>query len=496
MFITRSATITPAITAGVKWVAVMAAGATAAEAGMGAGAGAENETFKDARVSTPQGQPGTASQAADRPIALRSRLAWQERLAHIVDTMRQMSLFSDPQEMVSFYGDRMERYYRYDGFISLSRRDLSAPYYRITRSSRWTEEIDPWRHRDRLPILSGGLLGELIYSDQPRLMTDLRVDPADPAFEYLEGMGSLVAIPHFDRGQALNMVVTLLRNPRGIDPEEFPEAVWMSNLFGRATNTLVLTRQLGEAYTALDRELKVVAEIQRSLLPSTLPDVPGLDFAAHYQTSKRAGGDYYDFFQLPGGRIGFLVADVSGHGTPAAVLMAILHAIAHLQPVGDAAPHEMLAFINRTLSRKYTVDSGMFVTAFYAIYDPATRRLQFCSAGHNPPRIRVGFTGPCGPVLSLDQAQGLPLGVLEGATYHSAEVVIDPGDALVLYTDGFTEAFGPTGDMYGVERLDKVISCKHVSAAALLDAVLEDVREFTGTVPAGDDRTMIVVTAK
>lgn len=436
--------------------------------------------------------------AESQPIMRASsrQIPWQQRLAHIVDTMRRMSEFTDPQEMVNFYGERMEQYFRYDGFVSLSRRGLEPPYYRITRSGRWNEELDPWKNRDKLPVLSGGLLGELIYGDEPRIITDLKVRDDDPGRFYLEGMGSLIAIPHYDRGVGLNMVCTLRKDPRGIDPEEFPELVWMSNLFGRATGTLVLSRELREAYESIDRELRVVADIQRSLLPSRLPHVPGLEFAAHYQTSRNAGGDYYDFFELAGGKVGFLVADVSGHGTPAAVLMAILHSIAHLHPGDGALPHELLSFVNRQMCRRYTGDSGMFVTAFYAVYDPATRRLNYCSAGHNPPRIRVGFTGPGGPVLSLDQAQGLPLGVIEDAAYGSESVEIDPGDALVLYTDGITEAFGPGGEMYGVDRLDAVIARPHDTAAELLDAVLADLRQFTGTVPAGDDRTMIVATAR
>lgn len=424
------------------------------------------------------------------------REPWRQRLAHIVETMREMSRFTDPQEMVSYYGDRMENYFRYDGFISLSRRGLEPPFYRITRSSRWAEDIDPWKNRDRLPVLSGGLLGELLYGDEPRLISDLSVAPDDPGRYYLEGMRSLIAVPHFDKGQGLNMVVTLRKDPAGIDPEEFPEIVWMSNLFGRATNTLVLARELREAYQAMDRELHVVADIQRSLLPSRSPEIPGLDFATYYQTSRNAGGDYYDFFEMSGGRVGILVADVSGHGTPAAVLMAILHSIAHLHPGDDGEPHQLMQFVNRTLARRYTGSSGMFVTAFYGVYDPATRRLRYSSAGHNPPRLRAGFVGPGGPVLSLEGAQGLPLGVLDDAPYATAEIDIDPGDALVLYTDGITEAFSPTGAMYGLDRLDAVVGRPHASAEAMLDAVLADLRAFTLTAPANDDRTMIVVTAK
>ena len=151
-----------------------------------------------------------------------------------------------------------------------------------------------------------------------------------------------------------------------------------------------------ELLRELDSELKAVGEIQRSLLPIELPAVHGLDIAASYQTSHRAGGDYYDFFLLPPTRLndhrhrfGILIADVSGHGTPAAVLMAVTHSIAHGFEQPDRPPADLLAFVNRRLCDGYTTNNTAFVTAFYAIYDSATRQLTYSSAGHNPPRLRL-----------------------------------------------------------------------------------------------------------
>ncbi len=141
-----------------------------------------------------------------------------------------------------------------------------------------------------------------------------------------------MAIPHFDGGQALNMVISTSSRPAAFDREKFPETVWMSNLFGRATQNLLLNTRLKEAYGRIDRELKTIAEIQRSLLPGSTPEIPTLGLSAYYRTSTHAGGDYYDFFDLGEGRWGILIADVSGHGTPSAVVMAITHAIAICPP--------------------------------------------------------------------------------------------------------------------------------------------------------------------
>src|SRR5439155_11889868 len=134
--------------------------------------------------------------------------------------------------------------------------------------------------------------------------------------------------------------------------------------FGRATHNLVLAEEVRKAYTVVERELKVVADIQRSLLPKTIPEIPGLGLAAFYQTSQWAGGDYYDFFPLPDGRWGILIADVSGHGTPAAVMMAITHSLAHGLPGHPDPPSTMLGHVNRQLYRRYNAGNEGFVTAF------------------------------------------------------------------------------------------------------------------------------------
>ncbi|MCG8586957.1 MAG: hypothetical protein MI757_19810, partial [Pirellulales bacterium] len=170
--------------------------------------------------------------------SLSNRQDWQTRLTFIVDTMREMSRQTDPQEMVRNYGARMQKLLPRDRWIALSRRGLSDGRFRITRSSTWEDDINPWKQKDRLPLLSGGMLSELVYGNEPVIINDFHPSPDDPAFEYLEGMRSFSAIPQYDRGEALNMIISLSATPDTFDHEEFPELVWMSNLFGRATHNL------------------------------------------------------------------------------------------------------------------------------------------------------------------------------------------------------------------------------------------------------------------
>jgi sigma-B regulation protein RsbU (phosphoserine phosphatase) len=451
-----------------------------------------------------------------------------ERLAFVVELMRGTSVHTDPQALVNDYGERIAKIFQTRGFVSLSRRNMPEGVFRITRATAWEDqEIDPWRTPERLPVHSSGIFRELIYGDVPRIIRDPVLAPDDPARVYIGDHRCVVAIPHYDAGVATNMVIMLFPEPDAMDEENFAEWVWLSNLFGRATGSLVMARTLRETNAALDREMRAVAEMQLALLPRSLPKLAGVDFAAFYQTSKNAGGDYYDFFNLPGGKLGILIADVSGHGTPAAVLMAILHAIAHQSPRPDDNPAQMLAHLNRELCARYTGDNGiaaMFATAFYAIFDPATRRLDYASAGHPAPRLRIGFTLPSsnttctnapsvgaahassaedqGAVLALSSAHGLPLGVMDDAIYSGASVTLDPGDCVVFYTDGITEAWGPgTGapgqarkrEMFDEPRLDAVVARAHESAAALKNALLEAVNTFAAGVPPADDQTVLVM---
>ncbi|MBX6313748.1 MAG: PP2C family protein-serine/threonine phosphatase [Isosphaeraceae bacterium] len=415
--------------------------------------------------------------------------SWRERLDVVVETMREISLQTDPQAMVRAYSSRIRQLRPTDGFLALSRRGLDWPKYRITRSSRWAEQINPWTEPHRLPLLEGGILGELIYGDEPRLIDDLEVAADDPAAEYLQGMRSLMAIPNYDQGVALNMTILLRTAPAAFDPEQFPEHVWIGNLFGRATHNLVLMEERRRAYEIIDRELRIVADIQRSLLPKAMPQIPTLALAAHYQTSQWAGGDYYDFFPLPDGRWGLLIADVSGHGTPAAVMMAITHSIAHSFPGPPDPPGRMLDFVNDRLAAHYTAENEAFVTAFYGIYDPSRRELTYASAGHNPPRLKRCRDGS---VASLDGASKLPLGLFPGQNYEQATQTLIPGDQIIFYTDGITEALNPAGQMFGLERLDQVLENCHLTADGLIQEVLDALERFTAGRPPDDDRTLLV----
>lgn len=414
---------------------------------------------------------------------------WRERLRDVTEMMRELSTQTDPQEMVRRYSDRMGQIFPAYAFVSLSRRDLQEPLFRITRASKWETEVNPWEEKDALPVHDAGILQKLLYDGEPVFIPEPEIDESDPAYEYLHGSKSIVAIPSYDAGEALNMVVMGLDESGEFNPADLPDMVWRTNLFGRATGTLVLKQELDRAYEQVDRELKTVAEIQRSLLPAELPEIEGLDIAAFYQTSARAGGDYYDVFPLAHGKWGFLIADVCGHGTPAAVLMAIMHALAHTFPGDVIQPSDLLDYVNSKLAEHYTAD-GNFITAFYAIYNPEDRTLTYASAGHNPPRVKRCADGS---MFVLDKAQSIPLGIIPDTAYEQASIKLQEGDQVILYTDGITEAFNYHNDLFGTARLDAVLETCGVDASALITSVLHSVERFTDGRPADDDRTLLVL---
>jgi sigma-B regulation protein RsbU (phosphoserine phosphatase) len=415
---------------------------------------------------------------------------WQERLAQIMETMRELSSQTDPQAMVREYYARMRQVNSHiDRRLAMSRRELSYPDYRITRYSEWGDDINPWKQPERLPLLSGGILAELIYGNEPRIINDLVVSADDPAAEFLSEQRSLQAIPLLDQGKSLNMSLHTRRVPDGFSFERLPEAVWLANLFGRATNNLVLADRLKTAYEEIDRELKAVARIQRSLLPTELPVIPTLKLAAHYQTARRAGGDYYDFFPLTDGQWGLLIADVSGHGTPAAVMMAVMHSIAHTYPGPPASPGQMLDYVNQKLCEYYVGETGTFVTAFYGIFNPITCELTYSSAGHNPPRLRSCDGGSIRP---LNEAQGFPLGISAGFKSNEATISLYSGDQLILYTDGIVEAASRSGELFGTQRLDRQLSACTSEPQEIIRSLIIALEAHTDNASPSDDRTVVV----
>lgn len=236
------------------------------------------------------------------------------------------------------------------------------------------------------------------------------------------------------------------------------------------------------------RELEIAHGIQQSFLPQSFPRVPGYDVAARTIPARHVGGDFYDFIPLREGRWGMLVADVSDKGVPAALFMALSRSLVRAYSL----EYENVLTALRAFNAFVVADnpSGMFVTLFYATLDPETHRLTYVNAGHNPPILLQGRDHQ----VVLLRAHGIALGVWPDVKLDEHPVQLEPGDVVVLYTDGVTEAFNADRAMFDVERLTAVVRANpQTSASEIVRAIENAVVEFTAGQPQSDDITLLVI---
>jgi sigma-B regulation protein RsbU (phosphoserine phosphatase) len=265
-------------------------------------------------------------------------------------------------------------------------------------------------------------------------------------------------------------------------------ALTLSTVRSEMDKQRALAAELRDAYAQLDDELRQVGDIQLRMLPTAPPPMPGWRMVLHYSPSRRSGGDYYDFFPLGNGRVGFVIADASGHGTPAAVVMAMMRVLLHTDPEALSAPEQALHSANLRLCR--TILSGQFVTACYAVFGSRDGRLEYAIAGHPPPlviRVASGaaeeFSNPTGP----------PLGIFDASVYTRQCARLEPGDAVLFYTDGLTEAQGRDGELFGVERVKRVLMEERGAAEhELRDRLLGALRTHTGAASLPDDLAVVM----
>lgn len=426
------------------------------------------------------------------------------RLAILLEMLEDVSRAVEPEDAVRAYSDRIGKLRPLDALLGISQRNLPEGMYKITRRVLSSEagvprhEIrDPWKNWADIQAHSGGFIGDLIARPEPRLIHNLflRNDPV--LGDRLADMGSCLAMPVFDGGRVLNWTLMFRRDARGFTVDELEQNVLTANLFGAMTRNLVSLEQINRLNEQLRQQFEEVARVQRSLLPKSIPEIPGLRIAASYMPSQQAGGDYYDFFELPGGRLGVMIADVSGHGPAAATVMAMLHAIIHAYPgdAGKATPGEIVAFVNRQLTSANM--DGTFATAIVARFDPATRELRYACAGHPPARqVLPGAAGPL--VRPLDGEATLPLGIVDELHAPEHRITLEPGHNIVLYTDGITEAFNARREIFGVEGLDRVLEQAPPAAGpqAVIDTIHAAVLGHTGRDARDDDQTLMVLSSE
>lgn len=438
-------------------------------------------------------------------------LAGGDRLRTLVDLLRDLSRADDPREVLDLFVRGMRRIYGASCYIGLSTVGLPAGSYRVTRLLSYdgddlveaAEMQVPARDVEvagEPPVRAGGFLARIIATPEPKLIHPIRV-PTDPVLgETLAPFRSMVAIPIYERGEITGWTLLLRPGEHDFDDAQLETGVLRVNLLASAIGSIKTANQLRAAKAWIDREVDNIAGIQRELLPTRTPNIPGLEIAASYETFDRAGGDYYDFIPLRAGPAGardisgpwgLLIADAAGHGPSAAVLTAMLHTIIQSPHFTFESPSEALEYLNRRLYARPIGNS--FVTAFFGVWDPSKRTLTYSRAGHNPPVLKTRGHG--GAVRWLDGAGGLPLGVIDEVGAGEETVALAPDQTLVLYTDGVTEARGRGGRMFGLQGVERALEeCSGEPAC-----VIQSLRDALARVQSGrpsDDQTIIAAAVR
>ena len=262
----------------------------------------------------------------------------------------------------------------------------------------------------------------------------------------------------------------------------------------RSINLMI--RRIKEESEELERkntELQVAAEIQQSFLPHIIEPVPGFDIAALSVPAKIVGGDFYDIIpsaEMPGkeGPFGIVIADVSGKGLPAAIFMALSKVVIHVNATWHPQPKDAMNDANATITAESK--TSMFVTAFFGVIDPRTRSFTYVNAGHNPPMV---FSTQKGMFHDLEPT-GIAFGLSDESRYLEQTLKFNPGDIIVLYTDGVTEAVNAKDELFGEERLRTIISRNwNLSSEGITKTILDEIEQFSSGEPQSDDITLLVV---
>jgi len=332
------------------------------------------------------------------------------------------------------------------------------------------------------------LLAYFLHSSGAVELNRLNLD--SPALRKLKEEGVAMVVPLVSQGELVGIInIGQRRSDQEYSSDDRRLLNDLAVQAAPAVRVAQLVRQQELAAVERERietELRVARTIQQTLLPKELPAIEGWEIAALWQPAREVSGDFYDFVYLDNGCLGVIVADVTDKGVPAALVMATTRTLLRAAAERLVAPGDVLARANEVLCPD--IPPKMFVTCLYAVIDPLTGRARYANAGHDMPYLRRRAGG----VEEL-RARGMPLGLLSGMSYEEKEVVLQPGDTLLLYSDGIVEAHNAEREMLGFPQMRSLVE-EHSGGAALIPFLMAHLNDFTG---AGweqeDDVTLLTV---
>ncbi len=335
--------------------------------------------------------------------------------------------------------------------------------------------------------LGDQITGWMLKNQKPLVVDDFDQETRFRVPSGRNGIRSLLAVPMKLKGRLIGVVNVF--NKKGGGGFSAGDQRLLSIIATQSAQVVENARLMEEqkALEILQEELRLAREIQKTLLPKGPPEVAGYEIAGLSEPAKRVGGDYFDFLALGESRIGLCVADVSGKGITAALLMSNVQATIRGQSRMVADVEACVARSNDMLHA--STDSDKFVTMFYAVLDTSAHRLEYCNAGHNPPVMLSDGDG-----MVLLETGGPVLGVVPGFTYQRGEVEFRPGQTLLIYSDGFSEAMNERLEEFTDERLrTSAANAATLAPEPMLEALLHEVTEFRGEAPQADDMTIMAI---
>ena len=363
----------------------------------------------------------------------------------------------------------------------LNENDQINPFQTMIRKQDSLTNILPYR-------LDAQLTGWMLKNKTPLLINSLE---NDPRFKFMLSeefpVHSLLSVPMNVKGKMIGLLTVF--NKRTDTGFSGNDQRLLGIIAAQSAQIIENARLYMEEQSLLRlrEEMRLACEIQVNLLPKSQPQFDGFQIAGKSVPAKDVGGDYYDFIRIEERSLAFCIADISGKGIPAAILMANLQASLRGQAKLNKSCKDCVSFTNDILF--HNTASNKFATLFYAILDNATNEITYCNAGHNEPYL---FSKE-GKMTKL-AASGLVVGVIPSYPFEETKISIQPDELLILYSDGITEAMNANEEEFGENRLyDVIIKNKNESAEKLIEIIFNEVRNFTGNTPQMDDITLIVI---
>jgi serine phosphatase RsbU (regulator of sigma subunit) len=437
------------------------------------------------------GQMGVALERARLFDLMQERRILEQ--ASLLDFSRKLLSRLDLDDLLHFLVEEVRRLLELDACAVLLPDEEAPEYLRFYAAAGWRS--DPVAAKRRAPADDRTGSGYVMRTQETIVFDNASPRPDEPwRADWLpaEEFKSAAMVPLVADGRSIGSMVVDMRRPYKFQEDEIRFLQLMANQAALAIEKARLHREEIQRHR-LEEELAVARQIQLSLLPAAAPVVPGWEIATCYEAAQQVGGDFYDFFwvsrpQQDERRFGIVIADVTGKGVPAALFMALTRTTIRNVASGDRSPAATLELTNELLLRDSHTD--LLLTAFYALLDPDQGDLVYSNAGHNPP---LYYTVATGTFTELSSS-GLLLGVLPDMRLPGGRITIAPGDLLVLYTDGITEAMNPAMEEFGMARFRETIAAhSHRSPQEIVDAVTASIHQFAGDMPAWDDLTLVVV---